>query len=94
MHRYRNSGQIGRPSLARDERRDQEKRDKNYKGDEDPAGGEARDGTRHSARRRVLFKPAGQIIFGFEIALRLTQRFQLLHHEPFDLPLDCSRQLS
>jgi hypothetical protein len=30
-----------------------------------------------AARRRVLFEPAGQIIFGLEIEQRLAQRFQL-----------------
>jgi len=68
--------------------RGQEKHDKNDKGDENLTGGEARAGTRHSARWRMLFEPAVQIIFGLEIDLRLAQRFQLLHHESFDLPLD------
>jgi hypothetical protein len=93
-HRYRNSGQIGRPSLARDERRGQEKHDKNDKGDEDLIGGEACDGMRHSARRRVLFEPAGQIILSLEIEQRHAQRFQLFYREPFDLPLDCSRRFA
>ena len=74
--------------------RGQEKHDENDKGDEDLTGGEARDGMRHSARRRVLFEPAGQFIFGLEIKQRHAQRFQLLHHEPFDLPLDCSRRFA